>query len=73
MTYFGGILLPAIGVAGIAAGSQPGYAVWFRYGGIGLVCVAALLTLLLLCSWWMSRLCITPTTLTVRLPRDCVA
>mgnify|MGYP000125436711 CR=1 FL=1 len=68
LVYGCGILLPAIGIAGFFMGTDPGYPRWFRYTGIFLVCLGALLAASFLRAWRMSRLCITPTTLTIRLP-----
>ncbi len=68
LVYGCGILLPGIGVAGFFMGSDPGYPRWFRYGGTFLVCLGVLLSASFLRAWRMSRLCITPTTLTIRLP-----
>ncbi len=68
LVYGCGILLPTIGVAGWAMGSDPGYPRLFRYSGIFLVCLGALLLASFLRAWRLSRLCITPTTLTIRLP-----
>jgi hypothetical protein len=67
LVYFS-VLLSAIGAAGVSMGSDPGYPRWFRYGGIFLMCFGALLFASFLRAWRMSRLCITPTTLTIRLP-----
>ncbi|MGB8407500.1 MAG: hypothetical protein WCE30_25895 [Mycobacterium sp.] len=68
LVYGCGVLLPAIGIAGIFMGSDPGYPRWFQYSGIFLVCLGALLAASFLRAWRMSRLCIRPTTLTIRLP-----
>jgi len=68
LVYFCGILIPAIGIAGFAMGSSPGYPGLFRYGGIFLMCVGVLFMAGFLRLWRMSRLCITPTTIIIRLP-----
>jgi hypothetical protein len=68
IVYFGGVLIPAIGAAGITSGSDPGFPGWFRYGGIVLVSLSALWIAASLRLWRKSLLCVTPTTLTIRLP-----
>ncbi|MDR3664359.1 MAG: hypothetical protein P4L86_28915 [Mycobacterium sp.] len=66
--YVFGILLPLMGIAGIAAGSAPGHPpAWLWYGGIVLLCISALLIAVTVFIWRRSLLRFTPSELTLRL------
>lgn len=78
--YFLNIGLPALGIAMIAAGYDPGYPAWFCFGGIVLLAAALLMIYATFRMWHRCSLRFTPSTLTIRvadpkirpgeLPRD---
>jgi hypothetical protein len=62
------VLIPLMGVAMVAAGCASGYPAWLRVGGIILLLGVTPLTVYgIVRMWRRSLLCITPSTLTVRL------
>jgi hypothetical protein len=78
--YLMNIGLPLMGSAMIAAGDDPGYPTWFRYGGIVLLGATLLMMYATYRMWSRCSLRFTPSTLTIRvadpkirpgeLPRD---
>ncbi|BBZ75762.1 hypothetical protein MANY_10990 [Mycolicibacterium anyangense] len=78
--YFLNVVLPLLGIAMIAAGFDPGYPAWFRYGGILLLLATLLMAYATFRMWSRCSLRFTPSTLTIRvadpkirpgeLPRD---
>ncbi|OBH30852.1 hypothetical protein A5692_18320 [Mycobacterium sp. E342] len=62
------VLVPLLGVAAFGAGNAPGNPAWLRLTGIIIVGVTPLTLYGVVRMWLRSLLCITPSTLTVRLP-----
>jgi hypothetical protein len=70
--YVLNLLVPLMGVAGIAAGFAPGNPAWLRCTGIILLVLTPLFVFSAVRMWRRCRLCISPSALTVRLaaPKD---
>lgn len=67
--YVFGVLVPLMGVAGVAAGVGPDHPpTWLLFGGVVLLCISALMVVVTIVIWRRSLLCISPAALTVRLP-----
>lgn len=65
-TYYFCILMPAMGIATIAAGMTADHAGWIRYGGILILAISALMTYGSLRMWRLCLVRVTTTTLSVR-------
>lgn len=66
LTYMWGIVMPAFGIAGVAAGFAPGSPVWWRFGGIFILLLCPLGVFGIARMGRRGLLCVTPSTLKIR-------